>query len=438
MPSASKRSLHGRVAWITALSAAIAALVTTLLLGALSANLALRQEDRRIQDILTSLAVELSEEPPSAARLAHVTEDEQREVRHSGVQLSAFFLGVRVSGVGTWAGSEGCRTVDRTALTRQCALRVQDQVLLAQSTLTTLADFRRVVTLAGAVSLLLVTALAVLLSRFVARAAIGPLQTLRESVASVRIDDPDPSVLAAPQAYLELQALQDALVLLIRSLGESLSQARRFAFNAAHELRTPLATLRAEAELAGDATENPAMDRVAGLAAELARRLDRALILADLREVQGGEPVALDAVAQDVVRALDPVEAARVTVATEHEGLVHGDPALLQMLVRNATENALKFSRGPVQITIAEDPAQVSVTITDEGEGMTAQEQSRAFEPFFRGEFAKRNHVAGSGLGLALIAHIARAHRGTARFEPRTRGTSLCVTLPAWRAPSPH
>lgn len=433
MRSASERTLRGRVAWIAGLTAVASALATALLVGALSWNLALRQEDRRVEDLLRNLAFDLDHADASPETVRRLTDDEQLEVTHTGVRLSVFRGQTLVAGRAGVEPVEGCRTTSQRTLERQCGVRAGANLLVARATLTALDGYRRSFGAAVAAALALVVLAALWASRRAAAVAIGPLEALRDAVSKVRVAEPEAGALAEAQAYAELEALRAALVALIANLRTSLSQARRFAFNAAHELRTPLAALRAGVELRRESSPDPSNAQMQSLARDLSDRLDRVLVLANNDVLESGEAVALESVTHDVQRALGPNEAARVELATDEEGLVRGDPLLLQMLVRNAVENALKFSAGPVRVELSHEGETVTLAVRDRGPGIADEDRARVFEPFYRGAAARRELAPGSGLGLALIAHIASMHRGRARFEPVAEGARLVVSFPAWR-----
>ncbi len=147
------------------------------------------------------------------------------------------------------------------------------------------------------------------------------------------------------------------------------------------------------------------------------------------------EAVSLAEVVREVVDSLDPAGQARVTLRGEDEGMVRGDPTLLRALVLNAVENSLKFApEGAVTVTVRESPQSVVVRVSDEGVGVPPSLREDLFTPFHRSAAARAAGLAGHGVGLALIAHVARAHGGEARFVDAERGATLEVSLPPWRA----
>jgi signal transduction histidine kinase len=231
-----------------------------------------------------------------------------------------------------------------------------------------------------------------------------------------------------------VDAIASALDALFERSRNELARSRRFAADAAHELRTPLAKLRAEIELVAeelpaDSTEQEALTGVVARVDELGRLVDRLLLLASPEEtVRSDTLTSLAVVVETVVEDLSASEAKRVSVTLDADGLVTGDEAVLRSLVANAIDNALKYSDGEVRARVSRDGSDVVVRVDDDGPGLDPESRERAFEPFYRG--AKERGQAGHGVGLALIAHVVSAHGGTARFLDGDGGARLELRLP--------
>ncbi len=235
---------------------------------------------------------------------------------------------------------------------------------------------------------------------------------------------------------VEVDALRRTIEQLIVRVERALSQAHRFAANAAHELRTPLTTVRAELELLAENITEPGAREGATVAqqklAELSMLVERLLILsvparsaADAHEV-----VSLRDLLEDVVQSLPNDDRSRVEVS-EGDALVRGDATLLGTMVANAIANGLKFgSAVTTELSLVEGIAVLHVD--DDGPGVEASERERAFEPFFRSSEALKRRIPGHGLGLALIRHIATTHGGSATLVgKRTQGGRLEIRLPS-------
>jgi len=223
----------------------------------------------------------------------------------------------------------------------------------------------------------------------------------------------------------------------------SMDQMRRFMADAAHELRTPITTLRTRAEVAVAADRDPARDAktLEAVAREAARLGDIAGDLLTLARADAGErpvarePLFLDdavAGAVDTVRALADSKGVRLDVARFEEAQIVGDPALVRQLLLIVLDNAIKFTAagGSVRLEIATRDGRAEVMVSDSGIGIPADQLPHVFERFYRGDAARRQ-AEGAGLGLAIARWIADAHgaRIELQSEPGT-GTRVRVSFP--------
>lgn len=256
---------------------------------------------------------------------------------------------------------------------------------------------------------------------------------------------------AKPSARLPIHHAHDELGRLGRSfngllvrLDDALVQQRRFLADAAHELRTPIARMASLTELtlsaprnAGEANE--ALVRIAGDLQHASRLLDELLQLAraDAGErMQRLERIFLDDVVMDAVRAWRPAaERGKVvlSVGDIHEAPIFVDPLLARRLVDILFENAVRYTPhgGRVEASVRDDRDQVVLTVSDSGIGMSPDEQSHAFERFFRGTASRAMSPEGSGLGLPIAAWIVDQCGGTIDLSiAAIGGTCARVSLP--------
>jgi two-component system, OmpR family, sensor histidine kinase BaeS len=208
----------------------------------------------------------------------------------------------------------------------------------------------------------------------------------------------------------------------------------------AHELRTPIAVLQAGHEALLDRIAEPTPGQLASLRDEVLRL---ARMVDDLQALAAAEAAALqmtvsrcdlaeiaDAAADSLIAQF---EAAGLTVVRQLAPVwVRGDRGRLHQVITNLLTNALKFTPpgGRVVIQAGPDSGGARLQVADTGIGISADELPRIFDRFWRGSQA--GHVAGSGVGLAVAAELARAHGGqlTAASEPGD-GTSITLTIPA-------
>ncbi|MET9359688.1 HAMP domain-containing sensor histidine kinase [Streptomyces sp. NPDC006632] len=233
----------------------------------------------------------------------------------------------------------------------------------------------------------------------------------------------------------ELKQLADTFDQMLGRIEQLVGAQRRFAANAAHELRTPLAVQRAAAEIG---LVDPDPERIRWIRDELLQVADSSehliesllLLAASDQGLEHREPVTLDesvSAVADEHRAEASERGIAVTTALEPVR-VEGDPVLLTHLIRNLIGNALRYNHrgGTLHITLAR--ADRTLRVTNTGPAVPPDAVADLFEPFRR--LNERRHAPGegAGLGLALVASIARAHGGGATAEANPGG-GLTVTV---------
>jgi signal transduction histidine kinase len=227
-----------------------------------------------------------------------------------------------------------------------------------------------------------------------------------------------------------------------------------FVAGVSHELRTPVAVVCAAGEnLADGLVRDPAEVRLYGATIRdegrrLAEMVEQVLEFAGIgsrERLRARERVALAAAVQDALKASAAAlseSGAEVTVDIP-PGVppVAGDAAALRRAVQNLVQNAARHAAAGRWIGISATAAGsgsarvVRLTVRDRGPGITAADQERLFEPFFRGRQAIRAGVSGSGLGLSLVKRIVESHGGSVEMETSPSGTAFTLVLPAAPAP---
>ena len=266
---------------------------------------------------------------------------------------------------------------------------------------------------------------------------VRPMRRLR--VAIDRRDAEDLTPLDVESAPRELQPLIDSINGLMGRLAINFEDQRRFIANAAHQLRTPLAGLKTQTELALSEDDSRAIRRAleqletaTNRAIHLANRL-LALARAGHRPALPRAFVELVPLAREVVR---DVVAAAVDAGVDlgfegpAEGVpvrVRGDPLLLREMVANLVDNALRYTPAGGSVTVSVEHTPVpAMVVTDTGPGIPAAERERVLQPFVRGI---DQSGPGSGLGLAIVHEIARSHGASMVIEdgPDARGTRIAI-----------
>jgi two-component system OmpR family sensor kinase len=240
--------------------------------------------------------------------------------------------------------------------------------------------------------------------------------------------------------------LMTTLNAMISRLEMSFSGLRRFTADASHELKTPLAVLRADVEraMSDRSTQNERMIALEEALQEITRMTDLVESLLTLARADEGrfdlhrEPIALQPLVQEVFEtALILGEAAGVAVNLPFTAdvTVMGDRTRLRQLFLNLVTNAIKYTPpgGKVELGLGQHPDTVTFAVRDTGIGIAAADVDHIFERFWRADRVRSrvSERGGFGLGLAISQWIAQAHGGTLTAVSRLgRGTLFTVTLP--------
>jgi len=242
----------------------------------------------------------------------------------------------------------------------------------------------------------------------------------------------------------EFRELADSFDAMLARLETHVAEQQRFAANASHELRTPLAVTQTLLEVARKEPgrgDGELVDRLHAVNTRAISLTEALLVLsrADQRSFVR-EHVDLSLVAEEATETLVPLAEKRgVTIETSGDATpTIGSPALLTQMATNLVHNAIVHNlpdHGTVWVTTSAHPDNVSLTVENTGERLTAQLASTLAEPFQRGVERIRTDHDGVGLGLAIVNSIAQAHDGTLTLTPRASG-GLCVTVQLPGAPS--
>jgi two-component system OmpR family sensor kinase len=263
---------------------------------------------------------------------------------------------------------------------------------------------------------------------FLARRALAPVATMSQQASKIDAANLHDR-LAVVNERDELGVLAQSFNQLLDRLANSMDQQRRFMADASHELRTPIAILRGEADVALSQPQRPVGEYRESLQIlrDEARRLSQIVenLFTLARADAGNYPLAktqfyLDELLGECVRAARTLAAAKdihLDLQSEDELLVDADEALIRRMVLNLIDNAIKFSAagGRVSVTARREASRYMVTVKDAGMGIPTDLQPRVFERFFRADEARthRNDPStGAGLGLAISRWIAEAHHG--------------------------
>jgi two-component system, OmpR family, sensor kinase len=356
-----------------------AAVLSASATGAFASFLLQRAEDRRLLDAAVLLATELPHATEAGDRLAQLVDEEQTETGHMAMVFAVFDAsGVRLAGDGRLPFVPAGQCVAVTRDVRACGALGGPWVVVAAGAHTSSAQL----VAAGLLAVLVVALGAFFFSRPLARSVVAPLARLQARLAGLDVASMTGAQLGPPAGVTEVDSLRQTLEALLARTDEALTTAGRFSANAAHELRTPLSTIQAELELlSADSAPSPeVLHRVRQTALRLSGLLERLLVLATPGDDDSPtELVSLRDVVEDTLDTLSTEDRARVSLEVAGELSVHGDAALLSMMVSNALTNGLKFGRH-VTVRLTAD----ALGFDDDGPGVPMSERARVFEPFHR------------------------------------------------------
>lgn len=275
------------------------------------------------------------------------------------------------------------------------------------------------------------------LSWLATQSALRPLDLLAQSVSRRGAHDLRP---VRSQAPTELVPLLVSLNSFMDRLRSSLSRTEEFIAEAAHRVRTPLATVRAQAEIALRSVEKPnnrktmrevirAVDESSRSAGQL---LDHAMVTFRSDNIAKSELDLAD-LTKDVIRGIGPTADLKdilIRLTDQRvDGTVVGDAILIQSALRNLLDNAVKYSRedSTIDVGIRRRGAEVRIDVRDRGRGFGGTDVDALKRRFGRG--GNVDDVVGSGLGLTIADEVARAHGGRLELAANEEGEGTCASL---------
>ncbi|MEW5850912.1 MAG: ATP-binding protein [Myxococcota bacterium] len=268
------------------------------------------------------------------------------------------------------------------------------------------------------------------------RRALQPLNALAREVERRAPEHMAP--LEVAQVPTEVDPLVRSLNTLLRQLDRALAAERQFTADAAHELRTPLAAIKAQAQVAqaspDEETRRHALSQLVAAVDRTTHLVQQLLTLARLDPQQTlpeRTPTDVRAVTREVLAELAPAALDRNTELVLHDGptpTISGNTALVATLIRNLVDNAIRHSPtgGTVAVRVQDRDGAVELEVTDQGPGIPPDERERVFQRFYRAAGAAEG---GSGLGLAIVQRIAELHGATVLLEPAGPGVGLRVRV---------
>jgi two-component system sensor histidine kinase TctE len=273
--------------------------------------------------------------------------------------------------------------------------------------------------------------LALLIGLYLFRAVNSGLRPLNRLAVEIGRRSPrDLSPIPETRVFTEVRALTDTINDLLARLAAAIESQRRFVANAAHQLRTPLAGLKLQAERAQReddlAAMKPALAHIQNSADRASHLISQLLVLAKSEpSTQGHELTELDL--NDLARQICMEWGSKawqhnMDLSYEAEKgpvAVHGDRLLLQELLSNLLDNAIRYGKGGGHILVKVTALEPGFCVEDDGKGIPAAEVDKVFERFYR---VPGSLGEGCGLGLAIVKEIVDLHQAKIRLSRSTLG----------------
>ncbi len=269
-------------------------------------------------------------------------------------------------------------------------------------------------------------------------AVMRGLRPLDKLAREVEQREPDNlAALDASSAPREVVPLIERLNRLFIRIDASMQKERRFTADAAHELRTPVAAIKAQAQVARAASREAerihALDNAILGCDRAAHLIEQLLTLArvDTLDRSTAEPCQLRGIAAEAIAALAPAalkNGVQLELLEGDEATVRGNHGLLRVLLRNLLDNSIRHTSPgtSVQVSIVREPGAVCLSVSDNGSGIPEQERDKVLERFYR---PLDTQASGSGLGLSIVKRIAEVHDATLQMQPVSEGKGLRVTV---------
>ncbi len=257
-----------------------------------------------------------------------------------------------------------------------------------------------------------------LMARFFAGRSIKPVQTIIETSNQITKDNLKTRI-PLPQNKDELFVLSENINRLLNRIENAVDREKQFTSDASHELRTPLAVIKGTMEvlIRKPRNEEEYKDKIRFCINEVDRlnkMVDQLLLLARFENQKSNskkESVYLNALVLDTLsRYSDKIEAKKISVITHFNAdfYVESDNYLLSIIIENLISNAIKYNHvnGTIEVELKESTNEITLTISDNGIGISEQDLNKIFNSFYRSDVSNHPEIKGTGLGLSIVKRL--------------------------------
>ena len=288
-----------------------------------------------------------------------------------------------------------------------------------------------------------VVGLSYVMSALLANRAFAPIRDLIETVKSVKTGEENRQ-LTVPKSDDEIEELVRLFNDMLARIQDSRARIRSTLDDVAHDLRTPLTRMRGSAEVAlsGQSSKESLIDTAADTIESCDQMLSLINTIMDITAAESGtlrlklEIVDVDRVVDEVVDLYSMISEdknIKLAVGRRLNSTLRADRTLLKRAIGNLVDNAIKYSKSQSQVHINVMPVsthQIRVEVTDQGIGMSEEDQARAWDRLFRADQSRS--IPGMGLGLSLVKSIVLAHGGRVEIKSELgQGSTFALEIPA-------
>lgn len=286
---------------------------------------------------------------------------------------------------------------------------------------------------------LIITLISSSMMYFIIGGALRPLHRLSKQIEDIQAKNLQQLVVLNSNS-VEIVRLTNSFNEMLKRLNDTFSAQRQFSANAAHELRTPLAIVRAKLEVFGK-NDNPdindyqeTINMVQMQTDRLSHVIDILLEMTELQSAKKSDHIMLAEMTEEIICDLVTLADKKEVQLIQKPGnsQIMGNDTLIYRAIYNLIENAIKYnhSGGKVSVEIEDSDEFARVIVSDTGPGIDKNDWERIFEPFFRVDKSRSRDMGGAGLGLALVKEIACRHGGTVRIaDSSEHGTQIELML---------